>query len=123
IKVRDGSGGYLDWGATYGVLDGSSPWSSGNVGLLPPPPGLGTTSRSLYALLDNYRSLRRYASACKVERDRVEDLVDSLTRYVDRDANGLPQAEQQMLAWYKAADNKQVTEAQAESQVLLVKAR
>lgn len=122
IKVRDISGGYLDWGNTYGVLDGSGPWSPGGVALLPPP-SAGGMGLGVEALLDNYRVAARRAAVCKMSRDHVADLVSSLGRYIERESNGLPQAEQQMLAWYRAADDHQVTEAQAEAQGLTVRAR
>lgn len=127
IKVKDASGGYVDWGNTYGVLDGSGPWVASNGGLLPAPPWMngGTTvvSSGPDAMLERYRQQARYAAAARVERDRVRDLVTTLNGYIQQEATGLPQAESQMLAWYKAADDHKVSEAQVEALSLSVKAR
>lgn len=124
IKVRDMSGGYFDWGMSYGILDGTSPWANGSAGLLPPPPyATGGSGVSVEALLARYRETRTRYETRLVERDRVRDLVTSLSTYIDQESKGLPEAESQMLAWYRAADQKRVTEAQAEAFSLQVKAR
>jgi hypothetical protein len=127
IKVKDGSGGYLDWGGTYGVLAGGG-WAPGaGGGLLPPPPGMGgpqaVVASGPDALLENYRQQAALAATRKLERDRARDLVRSLTAYIQRESAGLPAAESQMLAWYRAADEHKVSEAQVEALSLTVKAR
>lgn len=126
IKVRSASGGYFDWGLSYGVLDGGA-WSTG-VGLLPPPPYEGGALPVLRGsgsenLLERYRESRTKEEACRAERDRTRDAVALLSGYIDQENKGLPEAEAHVLAYYRAADRNQITEAQAEAQSLLIKGR
>lgn len=127
IKVKDGSGGYLDWGATFGVLDGSAAWTPGGLGLLPPPPGMGggppSAGMGVEGLVEAYRLQARLAATRRAERNRARELVSLLGSYIDHESTGLPQAESQMLAWYRAADDHKVSEAQVEAISLTLKAR
>lgn len=128
IKVRDAGGGYFDWGVSVGVLDGSSPWLPGaSAGLLPPPSWMRGSSApvglSADALVERYRSLASEAAAREVERNRVRELVGAITAFMNLESRGLPQAESQMLAWYRAADENKVTEAQVEALSLTVKSQ
>jgi len=129
IKVKDGTGGYLDFGMTYGVLDGTSPWLPGGAaGLLPPPPyesgplprGGGVDMESLYR---RYKDASALYESRRIERDRVADLVQTLSRYIDRESAGLPEAEQQMLGYYRAADQKLMSDAQVEAISMQLKSR
>ncbi len=127
IKVKDRSGGYLDFGQSYGLLDGSSPWANGEaLGLLPPPPYESAQQApgvSVEELFRRYRAARVAYETRKVERDRVRDLVATLSDYIDEEAKGLPQAEELMLAWYRAADANKVSEGQVEALNFQVTAR
>jgi len=127
IKVKDPSGGYFDFGQSYGVLDGSSPWVAGHGGLLPPPPyesgGALPVGNSLESLYAQYKQTRTTYETRRIERDRVADLVDTLRDYLAGESRGLPQAEQQVLAWYRAADQNQLTHSQAEAFSLTVTSR
>ena len=127
IKVRDHSGGYFDFGQSFGILDGSSPWSTTAGGLLPPPPdegGLPSSSGvNLEALYAQFRDAQARYQACRSQADQTRGLVDSLNRYIDAESNGLPQAEQQLLAWHRAADSNAVSPAQVEALELQVESR
>ncbi|NDD27995.1 MAG: M23 family metallopeptidase [Proteobacteria bacterium] len=128
IKVKNSAGGYIDWGGTVGVLDGSSPWAaSGSAGLLPPPPwmnggrlpsGLGPD-----ALVERYRALATDLATREADRDHLREAVRTLSSFMSLESEGLPQAESQMLAWYRAVDSNKVSEAQVEALDLTVKSR
>lgn len=125
IKVRSNAGGYFDFGLSYGVLDGGS-WSPG-LGLLPPPPyengGYRPSGLGADGLLDRYREARTREEGARAERDRARELVSLLSAYIDQESKGLPEAESHMLAYYRAADRNQISEAQAEAHSLMVKSR
>ena len=128
IKVRDAGGGYFDWGLAVGVLGGTSAWvPGGSMGLLPPPSWMRGSSApvglSVDGLVERYRAQALEAAAREAERDRVRTVVKAITAFMNLEAQGLPQAESQMLAWYRAADQNKVSEAQVEAISLTVKAR
>lgn len=129
IKVKDGSGGYFDWGVAVGVLGGSNAWVPGgaSAGLLPAPPWMRGTSApvglSVDALVERYRMQVVETATREAERDRVRKVIRSIAAFQNVESQGLPQAESQMLAWYRAADENKVSEAQVEALSLTVKAR
>lgn len=130
IKVKDGSGGYFDWGAAVGVLGGSNAWVPGgaSAGLLPAPPWMGGASgapvgMSVDALVERYRAQVAELASREADRDRVRLVIQAVTAFMSLESQGLPQAESQMLAWYRAADENKVSEAQVEALSLTVKAR
>ena len=126
IKVRNASGGYFDFGLSYGVLDGGS-WNA-SAGLLPPPPYEGgayrpTVGAGPESLLESYREARRREEMARAERDQILELVTLLSGFIDQESKGLPEAEAQMLSYYRAADQNRISEAQAEAHSLQVKSR
>jgi hypothetical protein len=130
IKVRDASGGYFDFGQSFGILDATSPWAStaARAGLLPPPPDEGGLVRSaaapnLDALYSRYRDLCNRLESCRTNARQTRQLIESLRTYISNESVGLPEAEQQMVAWYRAADNHAITPEQLQAIELQVDAR
>ena len=137
IKVRTATGAFFNWGRSYGVLGNGGAWAIQNnaPGLLPPPPydpGVATIttaplpsgpSVNIAGFIEHYQETEQRAATLSCECANLEAAVGALNHFIALESRGLPQAEQQIAAWYEAARQNQVTSAQVQAYVLDVKTR